>query len=452
MDGRGDHHPTSQLRHHGFQDATLRLGQWAAMPDRHVSFAPRLHGRRRAQRCGTTSMYRYLVEHPGIRFPRLTKGTHWFDEESQRSDAWYRSNFPLDMARDRAARRLPPLGGGGRSVPGLPVPPPGAGPDAGRAARCPADRRPARPRRPGLVGLPARVPPRVRDAGLRGGPRGGASPPRRRRAAPRGPRLRHFSHQHHGYVAPRAVRRPSSGDCGPSSTATAPSWCSPISSNAIPRRPCRASMRFLGLPPHPTVAGRRWNRPARPRPARGGRDPAPRCLRVLRPVVARAPRRPSAVARVTGGSQVEDTSNQAGDDAPKARPKTPACSAAAVCFQPGPDRSAYALAQLRGDHHRHPAAGGRARRSLPRSGGRVQHPRPVGHGGRRPRPRPLHLPLPGAGPQPLDPAHHPRRDRAGGGVRRDRRCGHAPVLAHPDSACCSPRTTRSRARSPPTSG
>jgi len=45
-------------------------------------------------RCGTTSLVRYLEQHPAIRIP-ATKEVHYFDWNSNRSTAWYRSWFPL---------------------------------------------------------------------------------------------------------------------------------------------------------------------------------------------------------------------------------------------------------------------------------------------------------------------------------------------------------------------
>ena len=80
------------------------------------------------QRCGTTSLYRYLVQHPSVLFPRLTKGTHWFDEEYHRSEAWYRSNFPLEKVRRRREQETGGAVARRRGVPLLPVPPGGARP------------------------------------------------------------------------------------------------------------------------------------------------------------------------------------------------------------------------------------------------------------------------------------------------------------------------------------
>jgi hypothetical protein len=46
-----------------------------------------------AARSGTTSLYNYLVQHPGIT-PALRKEIHFFDYNYQRSFSWYRGQFP----------------------------------------------------------------------------------------------------------------------------------------------------------------------------------------------------------------------------------------------------------------------------------------------------------------------------------------------------------------------
>lgn len=55
-----------------------------------------------AQRCGTTSMYRTLSQHPAILKPVLHKGVHFFDTGYARGLSWYRGHFPLE----RTARRV----------------------------------------------------------------------------------------------------------------------------------------------------------------------------------------------------------------------------------------------------------------------------------------------------------------------------------------------------------
>ncbi|GAB3452351.1 hypothetical protein GCM10027570_30500 [Streptomonospora sediminis] len=57
-----------------------------------------------AQRCGTTSLFRALVQHPQIAGPPLRKGVHFFDTGYDQGIDWYRGHFPL--------RALLPPGGG----------------------------------------------------------------------------------------------------------------------------------------------------------------------------------------------------------------------------------------------------------------------------------------------------------------------------------------------------
>jgi hypothetical protein len=45
------------------------------------------------QRCGTTSLYQYLVEHPGVA-AATTKEVHFFDLNYERGARWYRGHFP----------------------------------------------------------------------------------------------------------------------------------------------------------------------------------------------------------------------------------------------------------------------------------------------------------------------------------------------------------------------
>ncbi len=58
-----------------------------------------------AQRGGTTSLYRYLCQHPAVAPAVLEKGVHYFDSHADRSAAWYRSRFPTSRTRNRASRR-----------------------------------------------------------------------------------------------------------------------------------------------------------------------------------------------------------------------------------------------------------------------------------------------------------------------------------------------------------
>jgi hypothetical protein len=47
------------------------------------------------QRCGTTSMYRALIQHPAVLRAVGRKGVHYFDTDYGQGAAWYRAHFPL---------------------------------------------------------------------------------------------------------------------------------------------------------------------------------------------------------------------------------------------------------------------------------------------------------------------------------------------------------------------
>jgi hypothetical protein len=55
-----------------------------------------------AQRCGTTSLYRYLAQHPQVIGAAPSKGVHYFDVNHERSLRWYRAHFPTRRRRDQA--------------------------------------------------------------------------------------------------------------------------------------------------------------------------------------------------------------------------------------------------------------------------------------------------------------------------------------------------------------
>lgn len=57
-----------------------------------------------AQRCGTTSMYRTLSQHPAVLRAVLHKGVHYFDTGYDHGLAWYQGHFPL-QARAALVRR-----------------------------------------------------------------------------------------------------------------------------------------------------------------------------------------------------------------------------------------------------------------------------------------------------------------------------------------------------------
>jgi hypothetical protein len=54
-----------------------------------------------SQRCGTTSLFNYLTQHPGFR-PSLPKEVNYFSLYHAKGLAWYRSHFPLESRRRRA--------------------------------------------------------------------------------------------------------------------------------------------------------------------------------------------------------------------------------------------------------------------------------------------------------------------------------------------------------------
>lgn len=62
------------------------------------------------KRGGTTSLFRYLVQHPGIlgTFPRMRakKSTDYFFAGNSSSEVWYRSHFHSETYRKKIARRI----------------------------------------------------------------------------------------------------------------------------------------------------------------------------------------------------------------------------------------------------------------------------------------------------------------------------------------------------------
>jgi hypothetical protein len=78
---------------HGFGRATNRL---RSLPNLLIAGG---------QRCGTTSMYRALAQHPAAFKPNLHKGVHYFDMQYDKGLPWYRSHFPLQAAVDKVGRQ-----------------------------------------------------------------------------------------------------------------------------------------------------------------------------------------------------------------------------------------------------------------------------------------------------------------------------------------------------------
>src|SRR3954470_22907026 len=59
-----------------------------------------------AQRCGTTSMYKTLSQHPQVLPAVLHKGVHYFDTSFGRGLDWYRGHFPTRAAARRVAEAV----------------------------------------------------------------------------------------------------------------------------------------------------------------------------------------------------------------------------------------------------------------------------------------------------------------------------------------------------------
>jgi hypothetical protein len=58
------------------------------------------------QRGGTTSLYRYLEQHPNVMPAILNKGIHYFDTGYGHGLDWYRSHFPSNAARALRRRKV----------------------------------------------------------------------------------------------------------------------------------------------------------------------------------------------------------------------------------------------------------------------------------------------------------------------------------------------------------
>jgi hypothetical protein len=63
-----------------------------------------------AQKCGTTSLWAYLNEHPAVE-PAISKEMHFFDINYQRGAAWYRMHFPLQQRDGADTSQQPTLTG-----------------------------------------------------------------------------------------------------------------------------------------------------------------------------------------------------------------------------------------------------------------------------------------------------------------------------------------------------
>ena len=58
------------------------------------------------QRCGTTSLFRALEQHPDLVRPRFNKGINYFDLNFDRGERWYRAHFPMARDGSAASRKL----------------------------------------------------------------------------------------------------------------------------------------------------------------------------------------------------------------------------------------------------------------------------------------------------------------------------------------------------------
>jgi hypothetical protein len=57
------------------------------------------------KRCGTTSLQAYLAGHPQVVAPHSGKGTHYFDENYTRGEAWFRGHYPFAATMALHSRR-----------------------------------------------------------------------------------------------------------------------------------------------------------------------------------------------------------------------------------------------------------------------------------------------------------------------------------------------------------
>lgn len=60
------------------------------------------------QRCGTTTIFKALAEHPQVMRPPVEKGTDYYTLSHQRGQSWYRGHFPLDQVAQRRTAAVGP--------------------------------------------------------------------------------------------------------------------------------------------------------------------------------------------------------------------------------------------------------------------------------------------------------------------------------------------------------
>lgn len=92
------HHPAARLARRTARtlvDATAELtGPARVRPDFLIVGA---------QRCGTTTLFKTLAQHPDVATPALHKGIHYFDKSYDRGERWYRGHFPLAATTRRGS-------------------------------------------------------------------------------------------------------------------------------------------------------------------------------------------------------------------------------------------------------------------------------------------------------------------------------------------------------------
>ena len=230
------------------------------------------------QRCGTTSLHHYLIQHPGILSARFTKGVHWFDMSFDKPESWYRANFPTAARRRAAADGLgyPVLTGEASPYylfhPEVPGRVGEVKPDIKIIAilRDPTERAWSHYHHEVVRGFE----PLEFEAALDAeeGRLAGAEDTLAQRHG------RHFSHQHHGYVARgRYAEQLKRWEHHIPATQTLVLFSTDLQDDT------EATMhrvhRFLGLPEHPTTTDRRWNTQSNPELVRARPLAAAGCVR-----------------------------------------------------------------------------------------------------------------------------------------------------------------------------
>lgn len=95
-----EHGPAAQFVHGYARHATAFVGKLTASSRMKPRFL--IVG---AQRCGTTALYKSLVQHPGVLGAGLHKGVHYFDTNYHKGPDWYLGHFPMYSTARRVGRR-----------------------------------------------------------------------------------------------------------------------------------------------------------------------------------------------------------------------------------------------------------------------------------------------------------------------------------------------------------